>query len=322
MLNTVREFTRKPVVQKVAKIVLQVFLTLGSGYLLYHLLISNIGILSTIQFQSIPKLLLITFPLYAFSAILSGIVWGKMMGSVGASLPIKTHLTIYIATLFAGRLPGGIWHIVGRASWYERYGISKRITIFASALQLLIVLLSGLLVSVILFPFLFSGLGSNYYLVILLAVVILIGLLNPRMIRAFLTKFARVEIVQSISYVHLLAWIGLYLINWLCGGTILFLIIRTLYLPSAGLNLWLSSIGGWSIGGTLGSMVTFLPSGLGITEASLSLALSTTIPASVAVISAVVLRIILTLYEFVFSAAFYFLSMSVFSKEKHHEGSA
>jgi hypothetical protein len=58
-------------------------------------------------------------------------------------------------------------------------------------------------------------------------------------------------------------------------------------------------IGSWSLVGTLSFLVFFLPSNLGFSEVGWSLLLATLVPSALAVVVAVVNRIIVLIYEIV-----------------------
>jgi hypothetical protein len=244
------------------------------------------------------------FPVYGISAVFSGYVWGQMMDRFATPLPKSIHIAVYFATIFIGRLPGGIWHIIGRVTWYEKLGIPKRVTTIVSALQMLFVIWSGVIVAFITLPFISPNLRS-YSGLFLLSSALLFFIVNPKSITWILNRFLRIENSQLVDYPQILKWLIQYMMIWILGGMMLYLIILSIE-PSALSNL-VTCLGAWSIGGVSGTLITILPGGLGLTEASLSLVLSTTFPASLSVLAAILMRVVLTVYEFILSGSAYLL---------------
>jgi uncharacterized membrane protein YbhN (UPF0104 family) len=299
--NSLRVLSSK----KLFRLFFQALLAAVSGLILYRLIAANLTELSQVRLQVSPGGLLGAFLIYGITAFVSALVWGQMMNSFGKPLPMRTHITIYLAPIFAGRLPGGIWHIVGRVAWYEKYGVSKRITAFTSALQIITVVWSGCIVALGTIP-LSASMSRENTLIIGVTTLVLFGLINPKTIGFILRRIVRVEIIKTLRYTQILLWTVVYIFIWMLGGTILYLIILSLY--PAGSTAWFASLGAWSLGGISGTLITVLPAGLGLTEVTIGLILANSIPASIAVVAAIIMRIALTSFEFILSGTTYLLT--------------
>ncbi len=255
-----------------------------------------------LSFKVIP--LLLTFPLFLLTAVLTGYIWGQMMCSLDRRVSQSHHVVIYLATLFAGRLPGGIWNVVGRIAWYEKIGIRKRVTTFASVLQWFMILWSGIILLILVLPFI---IGLNLRNITFLAVpfLFLALLINPRIIRFLLKKLLNETDLPKIEYGKILYWLFLYLVIWTLGGTILYIVVVSMYF---GVSSWIYCLAAWSSAGVSGTLVTFLPSGLGVSEMVSSLLLSSQLPSSISVIVSLIMRVLLTIYEFLISLTFLIIS--------------
>jgi len=120
-----------------------------------------------------------------------------------------------------------------------------------------------------------------------------IGLLHPRVLGYLLHRLG--GDVHSIRYRDLILWIGLYLVVWVFGGLLLFMICNIL-VPTPVQNLGYM-VGSWTLVGLLGYLFFFSPSNLGISEVGFSLLLTNIMPAPVAVVVSLTIRLLIFLFE-------------------------
>jgi hypothetical protein len=105
----------------------------------------------------------------------------------------------------------------------------------------------------------------------------------------------------DIKYKNILSWLFIYSLAWILGGIVLFLIgnvVTNISIQQIGYF-----IGGWSLVGVLSTTVFFLPTNMGITEIGLSLVLSNIMPSSIAVIIAILARLLMIFFEVIWAAA-------------------
>ncbi len=253
-------------------------------------------------------LLLAAFPIFLVGEFLGAIAWTRMMNSLAPGLGRWEHMRIFIVTHAARRIPGTVWHIVGRVAWYDRLGVPKRISTLGSVMETVLIIWSGLIIALAITPF---TIGANSGLVGVLAAGILLSaaLLHPRLLQAVLRRIGVHPEQDQITYGALLSWLAIYIALWLVGGTILYQMLLALWPVSP--EMWAVSIGAWSLAGVTGMLIQLLPSGLGISEATLSLVLAAFVPSSIAVAAAIVMRVILTLFEFAVALLVYWASPAV-----------
>ena len=127
-------------------------ITLLSIVILFLLFKANLddllGLVRQISFLP----LLVTLPVYILVLYGSSLAWSRIMNDLRVKLPSRQHQLIYVVTNAAKRIPGSLWHVVGRVAWYNQLGISKRLTTLANVLEYVLVLLSGMVLSLFLFP--------------------------------------------------------------------------------------------------------------------------------------------------------------------------
>jgi hypothetical protein len=242
--------------------------------------------------------LLLTLPVFFITEYLSSLAWGRIMNDLTRPLPMQLHQIIFFVTHAARRIPGTIWHVIGRVAWYERLGIGKSISAFANVVETVLIIMSGVVVSLILFPFI-ATLEKGQFWLILGGALVSAALMQPGMIRFLMNKFGQQQYSQTLNYKKILVWFITYPVLWIFGGLILYLTITGL--TPVPLTLIPVCIAIWSIAGVTGMLFVLLPSGFGVSEATLSLLLAPHVSPGVAVTAAVLMRILLTAYEFFFA---------------------
>jgi len=271
-------------------------ISVASIYFMYRLIMPNLDMLVDIQNNIRVVPLFLTFPVYSLGVVSSAVIWGQVMISLGIELPLSRHILINIVTNVAKRIPGMIWHVIGRIAWYERYGVRKSVTTFANILEPVLIILSGLIMTTLFLPFLSTHLNQSPFFFVG-GIIIGLCIIHPRLIQAILSKLGQEVPQEKLTYKRTLGWILSYMIVWLIGGTVLFLVVK-IYLD-VPLSLWPICIAIWCAAGVAGTLTIFLPAGFGLSEATISLFLASQIPSSIAVITAITMRILLTLYEFI-----------------------
>lgn len=194
-------------------------------------------------------------------------------------------VSIYSRTILMRRLPGGIWHWIGRAALYSDSAekISKKVVMLANFLEwAILLLLAGGFVSL--------GLAQLHpiirmiILITSLAIAIWLGIAwQP----------------SSTSYNRRLAesmlWLIFYSIAWILGGVIVYLFTHATG-GKNGVDLFKST---WIWAATGGSslLLVIIPAGLGIRELTLTFLLKPFLPPTEAISIAVLIRVTFTLAD-------------------------
>lgn len=245
LLNKINSIRNDPKVSKILRIISII-------YPIVLIYFSKNEILK-MEWGSFFGIFLICFLIYYVSMALQNVAW---------SLLVDRNLTnfwfnskVYFQTVLMKRLPGGIWHWLGRANLYDSQVNNERNSIRrANLTEWLLLIFSGL-----------SGYAFTVNLwlgVISLILTIGTGFLlvnreNHSWVRSLL-----LSIILTVTYA----------ICWLVGALILHWLLLSLN-PSGDVTFQ-SSIGIWCLSSAIGMFFFFFPSGALIRDFSLSALLS------------------------------------------------
>lgn len=277
-------------------------LLLIAGGILSYLIYSQWEVLISYDWDIDWIQVLVSFIAFSVDLLLVVIVWSWLMDSMGQKLNLSTHFIYYTLSNITKRIPGTIWYIASRAQLYKSNQIDAKLTSVASGIEYAISTLSSVLVCLLFAIPIIIRYSYSPYLFIL---VILIGtvMIHPRVISWILGKL-RVE-ATTLDYRLIIKSLVAYIFIWILGGIVLFFIAKSIYtLQFSNLTY---VIGAWSFIGFITSVLLLSPSNLGITEVGLSLLLTNIMPSSIAVIIAIIGRILITIFEFVWASMSFFI---------------
>ena len=278
--------------------ILGIFVTLICLIFLYSFAKETSSSLRSIPKDIQFKPLVYSFLLFCLATFVAAYLWLRIASELGIRVKALIHLKIYLTTLAARRLPGSVLHVVGRGAMYYNLGISPALTTFASGVEIALILWSGVLVLLVSLVSLVR-INQSQVLILLLLFAILSILIHPSTLKFIIQKLIKSKEVPKIRYASLLTWLVGYVGLWFLGGLILFCLLNSIY-PTSALNFFVI-LAAWSGGGVSGMLVVILPSGLGLTELTMSLILGQFIPPSVAVVTALLARVLLTGFDFLIS---------------------
>lgn len=230
--------------------------------------------------------------------IVAGLVWGDMMNRLGSNVTMLSHVQYYCLARLSRRIPGKIWFLASRGYLYKQDGDSFRLVAVASGIEFAITLLSGVLVTLLTVSYTILNFANPlYYIIGLTAIVgVTAFCLHPQTIARLLTRVGLTDI-PNLSYLTLLKWLGSYMIIWVIGGLMLYLIANIVTeVPLGQVN---HIIGGWCLISIFSLITIAVPTNLGINDIGLSLLLMPILSSSVAAVVAVLFYLLVLVYEFV-----------------------
>ncbi len=284
-----------PRVQKGIAAVLTIATFVALGLFLYN----NLDTLRRVEWRFSLGPLLLSFAAYSLALGLAILTWGQVMAALGLIVPWTTHIYVYCVTNLAKRIPGILWYVAGRLILYPDNGAIAKWTIsVGSALELALMLLSGFIVGLILWP----GTATRFVDPVWIAAILAVSLVvvHPRFIGELLRRLGAEQVqlaAERLHYGQILLWLSMYGGVWLAGGIVLFALIQVIYPIPPSLLPWV--VGAWSLSGVVSVVSVLLPVGLGIRELTLSLLLSIFLPEGVALVIAILSRLALTAYELI-----------------------
>jgi len=263
----------------------------GLGYTIYR----NWTLLSTYPWCINWAQLALSFVFFNLQLLSAVVGWRLIMARLSTWLPFRKHLKVYCYSNMAKHIPGLPWYIASRAYWYRQEGIATSTTALGSFLEMVVVLVTGSLMALL--TGLTQASSTSWADLGLLVGVITLGLIliHPTVLGWALKRLRRSEAPQRLTYWDTLAWSASYVGVWITSGCVLYTIIGTFYPVSR--QVLLEVLWAWSLSATVASLAFFSPGGLGIKEIALSLLLSRSIPAPLATMAAIAMRVGWTIYE-------------------------
>lgn len=238
--------------------------------------------------------LVLAFAAMIITLAIVALIWVLQMRAVGSKLATVVHLDHYIASHLMRRLPGTVWYIAGRSYLYRQQGESARLIAVVSSLELVLLTLGASLVALMLWGTGFRHLPGGYLWALIAAILVGVLVLRPASSQWLLRRIGKVDAPQ-LRYRQLSLWLLLYILAWFGSGTIFYLLSNAFV--GLGREHILYAIGVWALVGALSVFVFFLPSNFGFTEIGITLLMSAVMPASVAAILALVVRVTLTVFD-------------------------
>lgn len=253
------------------------------------------------------RMVVLTFVVFSINLLVVALIWAWIMNSFWGGLSLLEHLRVYLVSHLARRLPGTVWYVASRVVLYRQKGIRARFTMVASGLELLVMMVSGILISLVFSLSIMTsyGVGHGWFVAFALLGG---GLLHPKSLRLILQK-ANVELPATFRFWQVGQWVVAYTLAWVLGGMVLFGVTNIVVdVPISNLPYL---IGCWSIVGVVSTTLFFLPSNLGFTEVGLSLLLSVMVPSPIAVVIALLVRLLLIVFEIFWAAVIFGVNRNI-----------
>lgn len=246
--------------------------------------------------------LALSLALTVSGGLLVALGWGLILRVLGQRVSSPAILRIYYLSELVKYVPGKIWTAVGRVIMLTGMGVPRVITVASVGIMLIILALSGVLVTLISLP-LWPRVGNPRF-VYLLLLVLPLGLLSlhPRIFTPImnwaLRKLEHCTLTVKLAYSHILLLILFWSALWILKGWATYLLFSILPesvfaahpLPP---HSWMIISGIMALSWIVGAVSPFTPAGLGIAELSIVVLLGRlfSIPADYATLFAVFTRL-------------------------------
>jgi hypothetical protein len=229
---------------------------------------------------------------YTIDLTIYGITWASIQNRLGKRVKLLDHIRIFCLSNAAKRLPGTLWYIGSRTTLYRQTGISVRPVVIASGIEAVLIWLSGVLIAL---PFLIMSRPNLIGLWAGIGFILLLITLNPRALQWGIVRATRGEMPPPVTPWDVYLWLTLYAVGWMVGGILLFSVLTTFQPLSME---WLPTvIGIWTLSGVLAMLTIVLPSSLGVMELTLTTLLSAIVPTGLAVLVALSVRGLTTVFD-------------------------
>jgi uncharacterized membrane protein YbhN (UPF0104 family) len=244
---------------------------------------------------------------YAISLALAMIAWAAVMRALNVRLSWKQNARFYMYSWMARRLPTAAPFVASRVMLYEQVGVAPRLTLAGMLWEQILLIASGGVLVVLMFPFtpLLSGI-IPLLPVALVALVSLFLAVRPsvvaHMLNWLLRRWGKEPLTTFLELPATIAIFMLHMMLWLMGSLILFLMVRSIYVLDWSVLPVLVQI--WVVTGLVSYLAFLIPVSLGLSDISMTVLLALVVPLSVALIIVLLIRIWITLHELFWALVF------------------
>jgi uncharacterized membrane protein YbhN (UPF0104 family) len=261
-------------------------------------------------FQELPLWVLgLAFVLTVLAQVVALQMWRVVLADLGSPLPLVPAARIFYVSQLGKYLPGSLWTIVGQMELARAERVPRRTSLTQGVLVLAIAVGAGVMVSVLLMPFLGRETFARYWWAVLLLPLILVALHPPvfaKVVDSGLRLLRREPLQVLPTWRGIGKALALQGVVWLLLGLQIWVVVVGLGgdpLPSL-----LASVGGYALGFSLGMAAVGLPAGAGLREAVLVVALSGVLSPGLALLVALLARGIAVLADVVVALVAAFLT--------------
>lgn len=245
-------------------------------------------------------IILIALLMYGISAVLNFIIWHLQISRL-TSISWRNDLYLFAYSSLSRRLPSGLGYLLVRTVRYPAEGAAPGAVVYLSIKELFFQVLAGIGASLLLLP-LAPPAARSTYLVMLVCAVLLVSVGRAPLLARFLSRLGAQDSAMTVGHMFegpAWLWLTLYLVTWLNGGVMLYLLIAGLGYGGV-VGLWQATVL-WTLSGTLGLVAGVVPLGQFARDAALSVLLAALVPPPAAITIALLFRLILTLGDVLWS---------------------
>lgn len=225
-----------------------------------------------------------------------------VLSRLGAPLTYRKTFRLFFMSQLARYIPGMVWGVLSWAYLAEREeGVRKTTSTTALTVHLLFQVVSGVVVFVLTIPFWQNAIDLAGLMPVVLLLPLGLLLLQPALVNRGFNFALRLAGEQPLNvrwgYRYVLMQLGLWIVGWLGRGLASLLLINSI--ASCAPSKLPIVTGIFAIAWVIGFVTILTPSGLGVMEGSLTLLLSFHFPVYVAVVVALLTRLMRTIADIV-----------------------
>jgi hypothetical protein len=203
--------------------------------------------------------------------------WRYILQQFGYQITFRRHFKVYTISTLARKIPGIGWDILSRVYMYHRDGGNKIQISVATMVEVVILGVSGIIVALgtLLLP---GSRMDQVHPLLLVGVLLLFLVLIPSpLFRRFLTWINRGKTAElELRWHHMLNWALMNTLTITLGGISLFFFCRAFHAVDA--TAFVPLVQAWALTIVSGSLLTWLPTDIGVTSGVLVLILAMMMP--------------------------------------------
>lgn len=293
---------------KIIKQIITILIVVVVGYFFYKALNNNWQAVQEIDF-SFNWLSVAAILMFFIAVVESGYLWGKMLNSLtveqGKHIKLMEAIKVQIASWLLKYVPGQAGSAVNKVVWAKRKGYSKKLVLVTFIYENIFLLVGSFLLSIPILMILDGdGVFSQnpiYLLILPLAILFSVFILNNKSMHIIMNYIFSKILKQPVGR-------ELFLSNWeLVKYQIHYLLPRFLngvgfvFVVTSFLDVSTASYmplgAAYILGGAIGMMAVFVPSGIGVREATVVIFVSQYMSPGEAIIAAIVARLYSTIAD-------------------------
>jgi len=233
--------------------------------------------------------------------ILNCLPWRKLVYILSSvSVPFKEAVSVYTKSNILKYLPGNVFQYVGRNDLANRMGIRHTDVAFATVLEIIMMVFSALLLSVVFlqgavmeifitYRDTFIMLGMIAFVVIILGIIIVILRFKDKF-RAFLTRFFNIFKKKNIFSV--IGCVLYYVISTFILSLSYMIVLVFILKQDISTDIFVYICGAYTLSWLIGFITPGAPAGIGIKEAVMMAITGEVLNQEAIVLSLVVLRVL------------------------------
>lgn len=246
-----------------------------------------------------PGWLIVAFLMSIAYVVVTLEAWRSVLRDLGDRLPFRSAVPLFGISQLGKYIPGGVWNIAAAAELGRAHGISRRHSVAAMTIALLVSIVTGAAVGALAFLASPGELFREWGWVLWLAVPLLVCLAPPVMNRliALAWRLARLERLETAISVRGIGIVtGWSVVAWLLAGGSVAALAVGLGAPTS-VDTLAQSIGGYALAWVAGFLFVLAPAGAGVREVVLAAALTGTLDQGGVVALVLLSRIVLTVVD-------------------------
>lgn len=253
--------------------------------------------------------------LYKFG---NAILWHLLASKNGAKISADKAILAWSYSQLGKYLPGKVFYLIGRVYFYKKENIEIKQVTFCFLLENAYTFISAVFIFVLSLPFSNSHIFKEYKFSALYLLLIFIVFFNPFFMKQgmkLVTKLFKREVLSYIpNYRDMVSNLLLFSSDWLIMGIGFVILSNSVYvLP---ITYFAFLVGAFALANVVGILSIFTPSGIGVREAVLVMALKEIMPLPQAIIISILSRVWITIGELIVPL----LALSYSSFKKYNVG--
>jgi hypothetical protein len=265
--------------------------------------VSQVGDIQDFDWRFSPGWLAASLVLLVAFQLMHAGLWTALVRATGGELPLGAGVRIFSISLLTRYVPTQILMAVTRLSMLAARGVPRSIAAASLAYEFPLVVGSSFALSVAFLIDLPELKHHEWRWLVLLAPVLLLSLLHPRVVDAIESRLsARLKVESghlTLPIARLVPFVVGYVASFAIAGLGVYAFARSVY-PAAHFDLRVLT--SYAIGYSAAVLAFFIPGGLGARDGATATALAAVMPGEVAIATAVGIRLAQTLIELGYAA--------------------